>query len=124
MKARTSSRKAASSLERLSSTVTLPLPFLAEGTYFQLGAPGTARLLVEQPIGFGDRRRRHQQVGIIERVRPQRLDPPLAHPLGIHAGVDNEMGDVNVLRSKFARGRLRHGAQAELGTGKGRVAGS
>src|SRR5260221_4347057 len=124
MKTRTSSRNAASSLERLSSTATLLLPLLAEGTYFQLRGPGTARLLVEQPIGFSDRRWRCPQVGIIERIRPQRLDPPLTHPLGVHAGVDNEMGDVNVLRSEFARRRLGYRTQAELGTGEGRIAGS
>src|ERR1700712_4547325 len=38
------------------------LPLFAERTNFQLKGPGTARLLVEQPIGFGDRRRWHQQV--------------------------------------------------------------
>src|SRR6185369_17278951 len=124
MKARTSSRNAASSLERLSSTVTLPLPRLAERTNFQLERPGAARLLVELPIGLGDRRWRHQEIGIIERIRPQRLDSPLAHPLGVHAGVDDEMSDMDVLRSELTRRRLGYRTQTELGTGEGRVAGS
>src|SRR5258708_30582927 len=112
MKARTSSRNAASSLERLSSTATLPLPLLAEGAYLQFGRPGAARLLIEQPVGFCDRRRRHQEIGIVECTRPDRLDPPLAHPFGIDAGVDDEMGNVDVLRSQLA-GR----PQAELCAG-------
>src|SRR5216684_5306121 len=114
MKARTSSRNAASSLERLSSTAMLPLPLLAEGSYFQLEGPGAARLLVKQPIGFRDRRWRHEQIGVIERIRPQRFDSPLTHPFGVDAGVDNQMGDVDVLRAQLPRGRLRHRAQAEL----------
>src|SRR5882672_703651 len=101
MKARTSSRNAASSLERLSSTATLPLPFFAEGTYFQLERPGAARLLIELPVGLRDRRRRHQQVWIVERARPEGLDPPLAHPFRVDAGIDHEMGDVDVLRAQF-----------------------
>src|SRR5229473_1667446 len=121
---RTSSRNAASSLERLSSTATLPLPLLAEGAYFQFERPGAARLLIKQPVGFCDRRWRHQQIGIIERIRPQRLDPPLTHPFGVDAGIDDEMRNVDVLRPEFARGRLRNGAQAELGAGESRVAGS
>src|SRR5258708_23876238 len=122
MKARTSSRNAASSLERLSSTATLPLPLLAEGTYFQFERPGAAWLLIELPVGLCDRRRRHQEIGIVECTRPEGLDPPLAHPFGIDAGVDDEMGDVDVLRAQLPRGRLCHRAQAELGAGKRRIA--
>src|SRR5215204_5186324 len=121
MKARTSSRNAASSLERLSSTATLPLPLLAEGAYFQLERPGALRLLIELPVGFRDGRRRHQEIGIVEGARPQRLDPPLAHPFGIDAGVDDEMGDVDVLRAQFARRCLRNRTQAELGAGECRI---
>ena len=55
---------------------------------------------------------------------PQRLEPPLAYPLGVDAGVDNEMGRRDILRSEFARRRLRHRTQAELGTREGRVTGS
>src|SRR3954469_16213906 len=112
MNARTSSRNAASSPERLNSTATLPLPLLAEGPYFQLERPGAPRLLVKLPVGFRDRRWRHQEIGIVQRPRPQRLEPPLAHPFGIDAGIDDQMGDVDVFRTQFACGRLRNGAQA------------
>src|SRR5882762_7908520 len=124
MKARTSSRNAASSLERLNSTATLPLPLLAEGAYFQLERPGALRLLIELPVGFRDRRRRHQEVRVVEGIRPKCLDPPLAHPFGVDAGVDNEVSDVDVLWAQFARGRLRDRTQAELGAGERSVSGS
>src|SRR5450432_650471 len=124
MKARTSSRKAASSRDKLSSIAPLPLPLLAEGTYLQLERPGAARLLVELPVGFRDRRRRHQEIGVIEGIRSQSLDPPLTHPFGVDAGVDDEMGNMDVLRAEFARGRLGDGPQAKLGAGEGRIAGS
>src|SRR5206468_3471289 len=104
MKARTSSRNAASSLERLNSTATLPLPLLAERTNFELERPGALRLLIELPIGFRDRGRRHQEIGIVKGVRPQRVDPSLADPFGIDAGIDDEMSDVDVLRTQFACG--------------------
>src|SRR6476660_9733817 len=124
MKPRTSSRNAASSLERLSCTATLPLPLLTEGAYFQFERPGALRLLVKLPVGFRDRRRRHQEIGIVEGARPQRLEPPLPHPFGVDAGIDDQVGDVDVLRAEFARGGLRNGAQAELGAGEGRGSGS
>src|ERR1022692_1603678 len=114
MKARTSSRKAASPLERFSSIATLPLPLLAEGSYFQLERPGAAWLLIEQPIGFRDRRWRHQEIRIVQRTRPQRLDPPLTDPFGVNTGVDDEMGNVDVLWTELARGRLCDGPQAKL----------
>src|ERR1700675_201860 len=125
MKLRTSSRNAASSLERLSSIAkSLPLPLLAERADSQLERPRAARLLVEQPIGFCDRRRRHQEIRIVERIRPQRLNPSLPHPFGVDAGIDDQMSDVDILRTELARGRLCHRAQAELGAGEGRIAGS
>jgi hypothetical protein len=52
---------------------TFPLPLLAEGSDFQLERPGAAWLLIELPVGFRDRRRRHQEIGVIEGTRSQRL---------------------------------------------------
>src|SRR5712671_645143 len=125
MKVRTSSRNAASSLERLSSIASgSPLPLLAEWAYFQFESPGAARLLIKLPIGFRDRRRRHQEIRIVQRIRSQRLDPSLPHPFGVDAGIDDQMSNVDVLRTEFSRGRLCHRAQAELGAGEGRIAGS
>src|SRR3981189_2657930 len=111
-----------SSLERLSSIASSsPLPLLAERAYFQLERPSAARLLVEQPIGFRDRRRRHQEIRGIEGTRPQRLDPTLAYPFGVDAGIDDEMGDVDVFRTQLARRSLGNGPQTKLRTGEGRI---
>src|SRR5260221_1856180 len=121
MKARASSRKAASSKDKLSSIATLPLPLLAEGSYFQLERPGTAWLLVELPIGFRDRRRRHQEIGVIEGTGSERLQPPLTHPFGVDAGVDDEMGNMNVLLAELARVGLVDGPLTQLVTGEVRT---
>src|SRR5579859_4867050 len=99
----------------------LSLPLLAKGADFELERPGALRLLIELPVGFRDRGGRHQKVGVVQRVRPERLQPPLTHPFGVDAGINDEVGDMDILRPELARGRLRHGAQAEFGAGKGRV---
>src|ERR1700736_1092009 len=108
MKARTSSRNAASSLERFNS-IGAPLPFLSEGTDLVLERPGIARLLIELPIGFRHRSRPHQavRIEILDRLGALPADDELAHPLGIDAGVDHEMGDMDVLGTEFACDRLR-----------------
>src|SRR3981189_1680011 len=95
------------------------LPFLAERANFQLKGPGAARLLVELPIGRGDRRRRHQQVRIVERFLAPELFAAFAHPGGIYAGIDDQMGDMDVLWPEFTRHRLRHRAKPEFRAGKG-----
>src|SRR5262245_49589929 len=104
---------------RLARTSSLPL--FAERADFQLKGPGALRLLVELPVRLRDGCRRHQEIRIIQRVRPQRLDAPLPHPFGIDPGIDDEMGDMDVLRPKFARHRLRDRAQAELRAGECRI---
>src|SRR5215470_6089490 len=101
---------------------TSSLPLFAERTDFQLEGPGALWLLVELPVGFRDGCRRHQQIRIIQRVRAQRLDAPLPYPFGIDPGIDDEMGDVDVLRPELARHRLRDRAQAELRAGECRIA--
>src|SRR5260221_316204 len=95
------------------------LPLLPQWTKLQLKRPGAARLLVELPIGRGDRGRRHQQVRIIERFLAPELLAALAHPGGIDAGIDDEMCDMDVFRTQLAGHRLRHRPQSELGAGKG-----
>src|SRR5438270_5014233 len=121
MKARTSSRKAASSGDSASSIMRV-LPLLTEGADFHLERPGALRLLIELPIGRRDRGRRHQQVRIVERIGAERFQAPLPYPLGVDAGIDDEMGDMDILRAEFARHRLRHSAQPEFGAGKGGIA--
>src|SRR5882672_11186170 len=98
------------------------LPLFTEGADFQLKGPGAAGLLVKLPIRGCDRRRRHQQIRIVERFLAPELLAAFAHPGGIDAGIDDQMGDVDVLRSEFARHRLRHRAQSEFGAGEGRKA--
>jgi hypothetical protein len=97
-------------------------PRLAEGTDFEVEGPGALRLLVELPIGFSHGSRRHQEGGVIQRVRPESFDPPLTHPFGINAGADDEMGDMDVLGPELARSRLRNGAQSELRASESRIA--
>jgi len=63
----------------------LPTIFRRTGG-FQLKGPGTAGLLVELPVGGGDRGRRHQQIGIVERFLAPELLAALAHPGGVDAG--------------------------------------
>ena len=99
-------------------------PFFAERADFALERPGVARLLIDLPIGLGDRRRPHQPAGIEigERRLALPLLDPLAHPCGIDAGVDDQMGDMDALRTELARGTPAHRAQAEFGAGKGGIA--
>ena len=47
---------------------------------------------------------------------------PVPDELGVDAGVDNEMGDMDVLRPEFAGHGLRHVAQACFCAGEGGVA--
>src|SRR5258707_1407035 len=108
MKARTSSRNAASSQDKLSSIAPLLLPLLAERPDFMLEGPGVARLLIELPIGFRDRGRAHQAIGIeiLDRLRALPANDELAHPFGIDAGIDHEMSDMDILGAKLASDRL------------------
>ena len=83
-------------------------------------SPGIARLLVQLPIGLGDRCRPHQSIGIkiIERFLAFALADAFADPSGIDAGIDDEMGDMDVLGAEFPSGR----PQAEFCAGKGDIA--
>src|SRR6266481_2060579 len=100
----------ANSAARFSPFATRLLPFFPERADFKFKSPGAARLLVELPVGRRNRRRRHQQIGIIKRFLAPEFLPPFAHPRGVDAGIDDQMRDVNVLGSKLARYRLRHRA--------------
>src|ERR1700759_1235552 len=101
----------------------MALPFLCERPDLALERPGIARLLIDLPISFGDRFRPHQpaRIEIGERSFALPLLDPLAHPRGIDAGVDDQMSDVDVLRTKLACCALRHRAQSELGAGEGGI---
>ncbi len=83
--------------------------------------PGIPRLPMNLPIHLGDRRRIDQLI----RLETLRARPPLphfAHPSRIHAGIDHQMGHVNVLRSELAGQALRHRPQPEFRAGEGGVA--
>src|SRR6202040_2466200 len=99
-------------------------PFFRKGSDLAFERPGVARLLVDLPIGVGDRGRAHQPAGveIDERRLAFALFDAAAHPFGVDAGVDHEMGDVDVLWPELARRALRHRAQPELGAGESRIA--
>src|SRR5258708_16335646 len=97
------------------------LPLFSERADFKLERPGAARLLVKLPVGRGNRGRRHQQIGIIKRFPAPHLLAALAHPCGVDAGIDDQVRDVDVLRSELARHRLRHRAQSEFRAGEGRI---
>src|SRR5258707_6398295 len=88
------------------------LPLLSEGADFVLESPGVARLLIELPIGFGDGGGAHQavRIEILERLRAFAVGDQLAHPFGVDARIDHEMGDMDVLGTELARDRLRHRA--------------
>src|SRR5260370_28001248 len=100
------------------------LPLFPERTDFKLERPGAARLLIQLPVGGRNRRRRHQQVRVIERFLAPELFPALAHPRGVDAGIDDQMRDVNVLRSEVARHRLRHRTQSEFRAREGGITAS
>src|SRR5258708_38183385 len=97
MKARTSSRNAASSLERLSSITALPLQLLAEGPDFMLESPGVARLLIELPVSLCDSSRTHQaiRIKVFDRLRAFAARDQLPHPLRIDTRIDLQIGDMD-----------------------------
>src|SRR5262249_27449771 len=99
-------------------------PFLREGPDLALERPGVARLLINLPIGLGYRFRPHQppRIEIGEGRLALALLDPLAHPSGVDAGVDDQMGDVDALRAELARGTLCYGAQTKFGAGESGIA--
>ncbi len=86
--------------------------------------PAVAFLRVQIPVSLGDGLRVHELVGFDgsdRRIAAARADA-FAHELGVDARVDDEMGDVDVLRPQFARHALRDGPKAEFRRGEGGVA--
>src|SRR5260370_23587253 len=93
MKVRTSSRNAASSLERLSSIAALPLPLLAQGSDFVLEGPGVPRLLIELPVSLRDSSWTHQaiRIEVFYRLRAFAAPDQLPLPLRIATGIDHAL---------------------------------
>src|SRR5215470_1699072 len=98
-------------------------PSFGKGSDLAFERPGVARLLVNLPIGLGDRSRPHQpaRIEIGEGLLAFALLDPLAHPRRVHTGIDDQMSDMDALRTELTRRTLRDGPQAELGAGKGGI---
>src|SRR5437667_1798337 len=98
-------------------------PFLAGGTDLELEGPGVGGLLVEVPVRIRHGVGPHEPAGseTVERRFPPAFPDPLADPGGVDAGIDDEVSDVNVLRSELPGGALRERSQAEFRAGEGRV---
>src|ERR1700687_297005 len=91
-------------------------PFFTERADLPLECPRVARLLVKLPVGLCHGRGAHQAFEVDVLPRPVALAFPdsIAHPCGIHAGIDYEMSDVDISRSEFPRGALRDCAEPKL----------
>src|ERR1700730_2590460 len=94
-RARSARRQAWTSFQ---SCITLEI--LHPRAQLDLPGPGAAMMAVNVEIGLRDRRRLEHHVGTA-RIATQPLD----------AAVDDEMGDMDVLRCKLARHALRQAAQ-------------
>ena len=84
------------------------------------GAARVAWLLIQRPIGFRDRFRSHQLIGLEVRERffaAGGLDP-LPHERRVDACVDNQVRDVNVPWTELASGALCYGPQSEFSAGE------
>src|SRR6202008_1356614 len=106
------------------STWVMVSPLFAEGPDLPLERPGVARFSVNLPISLGDRGWPHQPTGVEvgERGLALALLDAAAHPFGIDASVDHQMGDVDVARTELARRALGHRAQSEFGAWEGGIA--
>src|SRR5262245_35163313 len=98
-------------------------PLLAGGTDRELERPRVGWLLVAVPVRLRHRVAPHQPAGreVGERRVPRALPDPLADPGGVYARIDDEVGDVDVLRTELPGRALRERPQAELRAGEGRV---
>src|SRR6266567_3551712 len=92
------------------------LPLFPERADFQLKAPGAARLLVKLPVRGCDRRRRHQQIRIVERFLAPELLAAFAHPGGIRLILRRRISSQSRHRYSRRRRSLRrsHFASAFL----------
>src|SRR5271170_3727843 len=91
-------------------------PFFSERTDLLLERPRVARLLIELPVRIRDRFRTHETPGIkiVQCGFAFALFDPFAHPRGINAGIDDQMGDVNIPGTELSRGALCYRAQTEF----------
>src|SRR5260370_21241970 len=90
------------------------LPPLAVGPKIELVRPAISRLIVQCPVGLSN------GAGLDQAVRRKighrsggGAEPPVDR-LAIDRAIDDQMGNMNILRSELARHGLCHRAQAEL----------
>src|SRR6516225_6534552 len=90
------------------------LPPLAVGPQIELVRPAVSRLVVQCPVGFSNGARLDQAVRRkLGHYSGGGAEAP-ADRLAVDRAVDDQMGDVNILRCKLARHGLCHRAQTEL----------
>src|SRR3954454_3138022 len=100
---------------RVRSGVVLILPLLHRGTEIELMGPAVPGLLMRKPISLGDGRRFRQAVGWdFAGLDSFRGFHAQMDSFAVHAGVDQEMHDMDISWPKFARHRLRHPAKREF----------
>src|SRR5436189_6455156 len=95
--------------------VVFMLPLLHGRTEIELVGPAIPALLAGEPIGVSNGSRLGQAIWWNFAC----LDPPgrlhaLMNSFAIHAGVDQEVPDMNILRPQLARHRLGHSSKSEL----------
>src|SRR5579872_1109446 len=84
--------------------------------------PAIAALQMGEPIGFGDRGCLGKAVRFNSREVDARGFKTFVDGRTVDTRVDDQMNDVNALRSQFARHRLSHGPQSEFRSRKCREA--
>src|SRR5260370_11363605 len=78
------------------------LPPLGTGTEVELVRPAVARLVVQCPVGFGDRAGLDQAVPRQVGHRPRGGAEPPVDRLAVDRTIDDQMGDMNALRRQLA----------------------
>src|SRR5579862_9238825 len=95
-------------------------PFLPKRANLLLKGPCVGWLLIQLPVRVRHRLGSHQAARrkTFQRSGAFLLADPIAYPLRIDSGINDQMRDVNVFWSELARCALRDCAKAELGTGE------
>src|SRR6266566_7969589 len=91
------------------------LPLLPGGAEIEFVGPAVPGLLMREPIGFGDGRRFREAVRRdVTGLNPFRRLHAQMDGYAVHAGVDQEMHDVDILGPEFAGHGLGHRAESEF----------
>src|SRR6202030_2320332 len=90
------------------------LPPLAVGPEIELVRPAVARLVVQRPVGLGNGAGLDQAVRRKVGHRSGGGAEASVDRLAVDRAVDDQMGNMNILRRELARHGLCYSAQAEL----------